>query len=115
MAGHGSLAQGAIAIERRGAEDVWEIVDEERRRILAGGVDPVVLADPLDELGGGVGVELVGASGRQGLDPVRADHGGIPWLDVIYDAQGGTNIQTRLEAFMHQVFEYASRKEEVIN
>jgi hypothetical protein len=34
--------------------------------------------------------------------PVRADHGGIPWLDVIYDAQGGTNIQTRLEAFMHQ-------------
>jgi predicted nucleotide-binding protein (sugar kinase/HSP70/actin superfamily) len=39
-------------------------------------------------------------------DPLRADHGGIPWLDVIYDAQGGTNIQTRLEAFMHQARHY---------
>jgi predicted nucleotide-binding protein (sugar kinase/HSP70/actin superfamily) len=33
---------------------------------------------------------------------IRADHAPLPWLDVIYDAQGGTNIHTRLEAFMYQ-------------
>ncbi|MFN2133289.1 MAG: hypothetical protein ACK2VD_22375 [Anaerolineae bacterium] len=42
-------------------------------------------------------------------EAVRADHGRIPWLDVIYDAQGGTNIQTRLEAFMHQARQFQAR------
>ena len=37
---------------------------------------------------------------------IRADHGHIPWLDVIYDAQGGTNLQTRLEAFMFQARQF---------
>jgi len=35
-------------------------------------------------------------------EAIRADHDHLPWLDVIYDAQGGTNIHTRLEAFMYQ-------------
>lgn len=38
-------------------------------------------------------------------EAVRVDHAHIPWLDVIYDAQGGTNIHTRLEAFMYQARE----------
>jgi predicted nucleotide-binding protein (sugar kinase/HSP70/actin superfamily) len=42
-------------------------------------------------------------------EAVRADQGRIPWLDVIYDAQGGTNIQTRLEAFMHQARQFQAR------
>ncbi len=42
-------------------------------------------------------------------EAVRVDHGRIPWLDVIYDAQGGTNIQTRLEAFMHQARQFRAR------
>jgi hypothetical protein len=42
-------------------------------------------------------------------ESVRADYGRIPWLDVIYDAQGGTNIQTRLEAFMHQARQFHGR------
>jgi predicted CoA-substrate-specific enzyme activase len=38
-----------------------------------------------------------------GLAPrIRADHRQIPWLDVIYDAQGETNLHTRLEAFIYQ-------------
>ncbi len=35
-------------------------------------------------------------------ETIRADHDHIPWLDVVYDAQGGTNLHTRLEAFMYQ-------------
>jgi hypothetical protein len=46
-------------------------------------------------------------------EAVRADHGRIPWLDVIYDAQGGTNIQTRLEAFMHQARQVQARMRKI--
>lgn len=42
-----------------------------------------------------------------GMAPrLRADCGQIPWLDVIYDAQGGTNLNTRLEAFMYQAVQH---------
>jgi predicted nucleotide-binding protein (sugar kinase/HSP70/actin superfamily) len=44
-------------------------------------------------------------------EALRADHGRIPWLDVIYDAQGETNIQTRLEAFMHQARQFQARSQ----
>jgi predicted nucleotide-binding protein (sugar kinase/HSP70/actin superfamily) len=39
-------------------------------------------------------------------ETIRADHGHLPWLDVTYDAQGGTNLKTRLEAFMFQTREF---------
>ena len=43
-----------------------------------------------------------------GIAPrVRADFGQLPWLDVIYDGQQLTNIRTRLEAFVHQVGQFA--------
>ncbi len=46
-----------------------------------------------------------------GMAPrIRADLDHIPWLDVIYAAQGGTNIRTRLEAFMHQARQYQRRR-----
>jgi len=46
-----------------------------------------------------------------GLAPrIRADLDNIPWLDVVFDAQGGTNLQTRLEAFMYQAKQYSHRK-----
>jgi predicted nucleotide-binding protein (sugar kinase/HSP70/actin superfamily) len=41
---------------------------------------------------------------------LRADLDNIPWLDIIYDAQGETNINTRLEAFMYQAFQFQHRK-----
>jgi predicted nucleotide-binding protein (sugar kinase/HSP70/actin superfamily) len=42
-----------------------------------------------------------------GMAPrIRADLNNIPWLDISYDAQGGTNIKTRLEAFMYQAVQF---------
>jgi predicted nucleotide-binding protein (sugar kinase/HSP70/actin superfamily) len=46
-----------------------------------------------------------------GLAPrIRADLDDIPWLDVTFDARGGTNFQTRLEAFMYQAAQYRRRR-----
>lgn len=36
----------------------------------------------------------------------RPDLHNIPWLDVSYDAQRGTNLNTRLEAFMYQAIAF---------
>ncbi|MFQ6045114.1 MAG: hypothetical protein ACE5PT_01975 [Gemmatimonadales bacterium] len=45
-----------------------------------------------------------------GMAPrLRPDLYNIPWLDVIYDAQGATNINTRLEAFMYQATQFQRR------
>jgi predicted nucleotide-binding protein (sugar kinase/HSP70/actin superfamily) len=41
---------------------------------------------------------------------VRRDFGQLPWLDVIYDGQRITNIRTRLEAFVHQVTQFARNR-----
>jgi predicted nucleotide-binding protein (sugar kinase/HSP70/actin superfamily) len=40
---------------------------------------------------------------------VRERLDSVPWLDVAFDAQGGTNITTRLEAFVYQAREYQRR------
>ena len=37
----------------------------------------------------------------------RADHDNIPWVNIAYDGQEDTGIETRLQAFMHQAREYA--------
>jgi predicted nucleotide-binding protein (sugar kinase/HSP70/actin superfamily) len=43
-----------------------------------------------------------------GIAPrLRADFEQLPWLDVYYDGQQLTNIRTRLEAFVHQVGQFA--------
>ncbi len=42
---------------------------------------------------------------------IRATNRHIPWLDVIYDAQGETNLHTRLEAFMYQARQFQVRQE----
>jgi predicted nucleotide-binding protein (sugar kinase/HSP70/actin superfamily) len=41
---------------------------------------------------------VVAAAARK----LREDHPGIPWLDVSIDGNEGVNLETRLEAFMHQ-------------
>ncbi len=41
---------------------------------------------------------------------VRTDLGHIPWLDIIFDAQGGTNVRTRLEAFLFQARQFDRAK-----
>jgi predicted CoA-substrate-specific enzyme activase len=37
----------------------------------------------------------------------RKDHDNIPWENIAYDGQEDTNLETRLQAFMHQAHEYA--------
>ncbi len=41
---------------------------------------------------------------------IRADLNQIPWLDIIFDAQGGTNVRTRLEAFLFQATQFERAK-----
>jgi len=41
---------------------------------------------------------------------LRQDLDQLPWLDIAFDAQGGTNLTTRLEAFMHQAAEFQARR-----
>ena len=40
---------------------------------------------------------------------LREEMNGVPWLDVAFDGQEETNLHTRLEAFMHQSFQYHRR------
>jgi len=39
----------------------------------------------------------------------RLDHGNIPWVNVVYDGQEDTGMDTRLQAFMYQAKEYSKR------
>jgi predicted CoA-substrate-specific enzyme activase len=38
----------------------------------------------------------------------KKDHNNIPWLNYAYDGQEDGNIETRLQAFMHQAKEYSA-------
>jgi predicted CoA-substrate-specific enzyme activase len=40
----------------------------------------------------------------------RKDYDNIPWVNIVYDGQEDTGIDTRLQAFMHQAKEYAQKK-----
>jgi predicted nucleotide-binding protein (sugar kinase/HSP70/actin superfamily) len=40
----------------------------------------------------------------------RKDHDNLPWENIAYDGQDDTNIDTRLQAFMHQANEYCKQK-----
>jgi len=40
---------------------------------------------------------------------IRADLDNIPWLDLVFEAQGETHLNTRLEAFMYQSTQYHRR------
>jgi predicted nucleotide-binding protein (sugar kinase/HSP70/actin superfamily) len=42
----------------------------------------------------------------------RKDHNNIPWVNIAYDGQEDTAIDTRLQAFMYQAKEYAQKKVE---
>jgi len=40
----------------------------------------------------------------------RKDHDNIPWVDVAYDGQKDTGLETRFQAFMHQAKEFCRSK-----
>jgi predicted CoA-substrate-specific enzyme activase len=46
-------------------------------------------------------------------DTFRKDHNNIPYLNIAYDGQDSVSLDTRLQAFVFQVKEYAMAKERV--
>jgi predicted nucleotide-binding protein (sugar kinase/HSP70/actin superfamily) len=40
----------------------------------------------------------------------RQDHDELPWVDIAFDGQDDTGIETRLQAFVHQAREHCRRK-----
>jgi predicted nucleotide-binding protein (sugar kinase/HSP70/actin superfamily) len=86
--------------------------------------EPILSTEAVVTMGQAVELAKHGASGilnimpfscmpgiiSAGLAPrMRADLDNIPWLDVTFDARGGTNFQTRLEAFIYQAEQYRRR------
>ena len=42
-------------------------------------------------------------------DSFRKDHNNIPFINIAYDGQDSVSLDTRLQAFVFQVKEYAKR------
>jgi predicted nucleotide-binding protein (sugar kinase/HSP70/actin superfamily) len=98
---------------------VGEIMDNDRPYF-----DPILGTEAVLTIGKAVDFAKLGVSGIINIMPftcmpgiitagvanrIREDNDNIPWLDVIYDAQGETNLTTRLEAFMYQARQYRRR------
>ncbi len=43
-------------------------------------------------------------------DQLRKDKGGIPYVSIAYDGQEDSSIELRLQAFMHQAYQYSEEK-----
>ncbi len=43
-------------------------------------------------------------------DQLRKDKGGIPYVSIAYDGQEDVSIELRLQAFMHQAYQYGEEK-----
>ena len=41
------------------------------------------------------------------LEFLRKDKGNIPYVSIAYDGQEDASIELRLQAFMHQAYQYA--------
>jgi predicted nucleotide-binding protein (sugar kinase/HSP70/actin superfamily) len=78
--------------------------------------------DPAMALGSASALADTGISGVAAIQPFsclpgtivsslsgsfRRDHDDMPWINVDFDGQEDTSIETRLQAFMHQANEYA--------
>ena len=46
-------------------------------------------------------------------DTFRKDHNNIPFINIAYDGQDSVSLDTRLQAFVFQVKEFAMAKEQV--
>jgi predicted nucleotide-binding protein (sugar kinase/HSP70/actin superfamily) len=81
--------------------------------------------DPPIALGGAAGQYETGIAGVLNILPFTClpgtivaavspkfseDHDGLPWINIAYDGQEDTSLQTRLQAFMYRAEEYAARK-----
>jgi len=83
------------------------------------------VGDPPLALGTAAGLAKTGISGVAAILPFtclpgtivaslsssfRKDHDDMPWVDIAFDGQEDTGIETRLQAFVHQAKEYAKAK-----
>jgi predicted nucleotide-binding protein (sugar kinase/HSP70/actin superfamily) len=83
------------------------------------------VGDPPLALGAAAGLAKTGISGVADILPFtclpgtivaslstafRRDHDDMPWVDIAFDGQEDTGIETRLQAFVHQAKEYARAK-----
>jgi len=83
------------------------------------------VGDPPLALGTAAGLAKTGISGVAAILPFtclpgtivaslstsfRKDHDDMPWVDIAFDGQEDTGIETRLQAFVHQAKEYAKVK-----
>jgi hypothetical protein len=46
-------------------------------------------------------------------DTFRKDHNNIPFINIAYDGQDSVSLDTRLQAFVFQVKEFAMARERV--
>jgi len=98
-------------------EDILDLCDPYIHRDYVG--------DPPLALGTAAGLAKTGISGVANILPFtclpgtivaslstafRKDHDGIPWVDIAFDGQEDTGIETRLQAFIHQAKEYAKAR-----
>ncbi len=98
-------------------EDILELCEPYIHRDYVG--------DPPLALGAAAGLAKTGISGLANILPFtclpgtivaslstafRKDHDDIPWVDIAFDGQEDTGIETRLQAFVHQAKEYAKAK-----
>jgi predicted nucleotide-binding protein (sugar kinase/HSP70/actin superfamily) len=104
--------------------DPYEISTRDINDSVRPYLDPMVETEAVLTLGKAIDLAHRGASGILAVMPfscmpgivsaaiaprMRADLGNIPWLDVSFDLQKSTNIQTRLEAFMSQARQFQGR------
>jgi len=97
-------------------EDILELCDPYIHRDYVG--------DPPLALGAAAGLAKTGISGVADILPFtclpgtivaslstafRKDHDDMPWVDIAFDGQEDTGIETRLQAFVHQAKEYTTR------
>jgi len=81
--------------------------------------------DPAPNLGTSVALAKRGISGIANIEPFtcmpgtlvtslsdsfRADHGNIPMVGIAYDGQEDASIELRLQAFMHQAYQFRDEK-----
>ncbi|MBN2552074.1 MAG: hypothetical protein JXB06_04865 [Spirochaetales bacterium] len=98
-------------------EEILELADPYIHRDYVG--------DPPLALGAAAGLAKTGISGVAAILPFtclpgtivaslsssfRKDHDDMPWVDIAFDGQEDTGIETRLQAFVHQAREYARKK-----
>jgi predicted nucleotide-binding protein (sugar kinase/HSP70/actin superfamily) len=89
-------------------------------------IEPAIQTETILTIGKAIEMAELGASGILAVMPfscmpgiltaaisprVRAGLDNIPWLDLSFDLQKSTNIQTRLEAFMNQALHYQRRRQ----